>query len=124
MRWGLFSETSAFDEATMNGEDIRAYMKAAIDESSSPGSCASVEQLTAYLRNECDDGKREWIQGHLVSCDECRSVLLDLSGFVTAAVQAPQGAAEPGVDRLARHAHHHDRWPDGNPDTSTSYRMM
>ena len=79
--------------------DFRDYMQAATEETSDPGSCPSIDQLTAYLRSACDGDSRESIQEHLVSCDECQSAVLDLAGLDAAAAQPRPDTPEANVER-------------------------
>ena len=74
-------------------------MKEAMDESNAPTSCASISELTGYLRNECDPRTRESIQAHLVGCDECKSTLLDIAGFVAAAAEPSPATTDLIVER-------------------------
>ena len=63
-------------------EQFRAYMKAAGELSGQPrGRCFSEAELTEYHEGAGAPGQRESIQSHLVNCEACRRMLLDISAF-------------------------------------------
>ena len=64
----------------MNKSDPAAELRANIRASrQSPGPHVSVEDLMAYRAETSDSESQEKVQGHLVVCEECSELLLDLA---------------------------------------------